>query len=32
MKVKFKGTEITLEEQEIKVGDTAPDLIAIDND
>jgi thiol peroxidase len=32
MKVKFKGNEITLEGKEIKVGDTAPDFIATDND
>jgi thiol peroxidase len=32
MKVKFKGNEITLEGKEIKVGDTAPDFVATDND
>lgn len=31
MKVMFKGKEVTLEGKEVKVGDQAPDFIAVDN-
>ncbi|NEZ47506.1 thiol peroxidase [Clostridium niameyense] len=31
MKIKFMGNPITLEGTEVKVGDTAPDFTAIDN-
>lgn len=32
MKIKFKGTEVTLLGKEIKVGDTVPDFKVIDNE